>query len=533
MSTLGHITNPSSNTGVHGAGSGGVPNPPGSILGNLGAATSDGPADTEAFTDLHLDQIVTRILGRTDDDLAPLFHTPLPTADDIERRHEVFRDLQKPDVLAAVREFVSEMRSIRKYTPAVANLAHHCAAEGAFIEAVTIYTNAVEAFAAVLPELDLDSHGLSILRDHVAAYVASDRFTTLVSETGTMAADLATVRYTMAINGRRVRVGRSHGELDYGEEIEKTFARFSGDTTKRYTHKLSSRADIGHVGERILQLVARLYPDTFGALDEYVERNSSFVEETLVDFARDIRFYLAVLAFIQPMEQAGLSFCYPTITREGGAVRMVEGFDLALASRLVRSRSPIVTNDFSLTADERIMVVTGPNQGGKTTFARMFGQIHHLAAIGCPIPGREASLPIADRIFTHFEREERVENLRGKLADDLVRVRSMLDHATPQTVLIMNETLNSTTLADARFLGERLLRRIGQIRARCVYVTFVDELASLDGNLISMVGGVDPGAEAVRTYKIVRRQADGRAYAMALAERYGLTYEQMKGRIEC
>jgi len=529
----GHTSAPSPNSDAAGSGSAGPSKPSGGILGVRHAASSDGPADVEAFPDLHLDQIVTGILGRADDGMEPLFRTPLPTADDIEWRHEVFRDLQHADVLDAVGGFVSEMRSVLGRTRSGADLAGRYAAEGAFIETVSTYTEAVESFAGILTDLDLASRGLLALRDHITEYVASERFVSLISETHEMREALAGVRYTMAINGRRVRVGRFRGEPDYGAEVEQTFKRFSRGSTKRYTNKLNSRTDIGHVEERILGLVARLHPDTFAALDAYVERNGSYLDETLVAFAHDVRFYLAVLAFLEPMQRTGLPFCYPTITEPGGGVRVSDGFDLALASRLVRSRTEVVTNNFSLDSDERIVVITGPNQGGKTTFARMFGQIHHLAAIGCPVPGSTASVPLVDRIFTHFEREEHVENLRGKLADDLTRVQSMLSRATPDTVLIMNETLNSTTLTDARFLGEQLLDRIAQIDARCVYVTFVDELASLDSDIVSMVGGVDVGSEAVRTYKIVRRPADGQAYATAIAERYGLTYEQMKGRIGC
>jgi DNA mismatch repair protein MutS len=63
-----------------------------------------------------------------------------------------------------------------------------------------------------------------------------------------------------------------------------------------------------------------------------------------------------------------------------------------------------------------------------------------------------------------------------------------------------------------------------------VYVTFVDELASLGDAVVSMVGGVQGEAQS-RTYRITRQPADGLAYAAAIAARYGLTYEALKVRI--
>jgi DNA mismatch repair ATPase MutS len=256
------------------------------------------------------------------------------------------------------------------------------------------------------------------------------------------------------------------------------------------------------------------------------------VDGTIALFDREVGFYVAFLEFIQPLKAVGVPFCHPDVSISDKAEAVSDAVDLALAAKLVKEKRPIVANSFQIGGDERLIVVSGPNQGGKTTLARMFGQLHFLAALGCPLPAKSARLFLPDRILTHFEREETIVNLRGKLEDELVRLHRSCRALTPDTLIILNEIFNSTSLDDQVFLSTRIIEKIVETDAIGICVTFIDALSTLSKSTVSMVSMVDPHDLAHRTFKIERRPADGLAYALSLAELHGVTYAQLRDRVK-
>jgi DNA mismatch repair protein MutS len=485
------------------------------------------------FTDLNLDQIVDAVtLGAQEYNLKPLFYTSLKDIDTIYYRQEIGKDLENGMLLINIRTFAKKLRLMRRYLGLVDKLDYKRHKQGWYLEAVIIYCEAVSGLKEDLSQAELKSRGLLAFREFLESYVTSDQFTSLQEVATQIKRDLSSVKYCVIIKGGNVKVRRYESETDYTREVEAVFEKFKRGAVKDYTAKLQAGSGMNHVEAQILNLVARLFPDIFLSLDDFCTQYRNFLDETIRVFDREIQFYVTYQEFIAKIKQAGLAFCYPRVSKSDKEVCNVDGFDLALANKCIIEKTSIIWNDFYLRDQERILVVSGPNQGGKTTFARAFGQLHFLASLGCPVPGREAKLYLFDNLFTHFETEEDIRNLRGKLQDDLFRIHTILEHATSDSIIIMNEIFTSTALKDAVFLGKKIIERIIKLDMLCVCVSFIDELASMSEKTVSMVSTVVPENPALRTYKIIRKPADGLAYAVSISEKYHLTYDSLKERIK-
>ena len=485
------------------------------------------------FVDLNLDQIINTITaGRQEYNLKPFFYAPLKDVESIKYRQEIMQDLENKALFENIKSFAQKMRKMRSCLALVDKLYYKYNKGGWILEAIDIYCDAINCLIDDLALAELKSRGLLAFREYLTTYGKSDRFTSLLLEAKKLKADLSTVKYCLLIKNNCIKVRKYDSEIDYSLEVEKTFEKFKQGAVKDYRVTFLADAGMNHIEAQIVDLVAKLYPDIFSNLDEFCTKNVNYLDETIAVFEREIQFYLAYLEYIAVIKRAGLKFCYPVISNTCKEVYNYDGFDLALAYKLITENSSVVCNDFYLKDHERIFIVSGPNQGGKTTFARTFGQLHYLASLGCPVPGREARLFLFDNIFTHFEKEENITNLHGKLQDDLIRIHYILSQATSNSIIIMNEIFTSTTLKDAIFLSKKVMEKIIQLDLLCVWVTFIVELTVLSEKIVSMVSTVLPENPSVRTFKIMRKPADGCSYALSIAEKYQLTYDLLKERIK-
>ena len=486
----------------------------------------------DCFGDLNLDQVITTITGGRDEyDLRPFFHAPLSDVGAITYRHEVFRDLEDQALRAHVEAFARGLRRMREQQLQAASLHDVRQRRRLLLDAAATYCAAVSELARALARSEPRSRGLRELTAYLARYVGSAGFTEVCAEAAHVRQALDAVTYRLVLHQDRFSVQRATDDADDGSAIERTFAKFGQRQTRLRTTKLPDDLAMNPIESAILERVARLHPDVFGALEAFALRHDDYLDATVAAFDREVQFYLAYLDYVRRFEAAGLHFCYPVVSPVDKTVGVRACFDPALAHRLLANRMSVVCNDIALRAQERIFVITGANQGGKTTFARMFGQVHYLAALGCPVPGREARMFLFDQLLTHFEKEEDLGTLRGKLQDELVRMHALLERATPRSIVILNEAFTSTTAHDALYLGSKVLQRLLALGALGIWVTFIDELASLDPAIVSLVSGVDPDDPTVRTFELVRRPADGRAHAVAIAKAHRLTYDELRERL--
>ncbi len=268
----------------------------------------------------------------------------------------------------------------------------------------------------------------------------------------------------------------------------------------------------------LLQSVSR---PVVRAVEKYVRLNTGF----LAVLAPEVGFYLGGHRLGEVVRGAGLPMTRPELKPAADRLFRVRGFyNLAMALRFYAAEpgqdlaSRVVANDVSLDAEAGIFVLTGPNRGGKTTYTQGIGITQALAQAGLPVPAQAAVLSPVDQIVTHFPRGEQGDLETGRLGEEASRIAGIFSTVTRHSLVLLNESLSSTSPGESLYLAEDILRAFRLVGCRAVFATHLHELAARVEEInretggasavVSVVAGAEstpPGSsngEARRTYRI-------------------------------
>jgi DNA mismatch repair ATPase MutS len=245
------------------------------------------------------------------------------------------------------------------------------------------------------------------------------------------------------------------------------------------------------------------------------------MDDVLCRLAKEASYYLAFFDFADAMQERGYSFCMP---ESGNKIGICAGYDLAMA---VESDRPVVANDFHMDDGEYFCVITGANGGGKTTFARMIGQILYFDRMGLLVPCDRAVLPHYENIFSHFSNEESEMSGRGKLVEELERLQPMMTAEQTDSFVILNELFTTAATLDAGIMGKKVLEHFMKNNCHGIYVTHIQSLAEERDGIVSMVAELEKDHHT-RSFKITRKPAKEGEYEDSIITRYHMTYEQMR-----
>ena len=462
---------------------------------------------------------------------ADVFIHPLNDRENIIFRQEVMKDFENTELRNKIRLFANNLRSLEAQ---LEKMQHIKSEQLNLIECSNIllvvkkYCEEIERFPKEITPY-IESEGMKSILTGIHEYINGEQFHTVKIKLGSLYESLQKIQFCMLIKDGSFKIRPSENEKCVEDEIAKIFMRFVENSGKIENNSRCGIRNASHIDEAVLKQLSKWYGKEMENVRIFAGEYRDIIDSEILQFAEEVFFYIRWQDMISPLREKGLKFCYPKFS-DREQIYCEEGFDLALGLELIGKNKTIVSNSFYLKNDEKVIIVSGPNQGGKTTFARSFGQAFYLASLGCSIPGAKAVMRCSDRIFTHFEKEETRGAEGGKLQDDISRLHEIMKEATSESVLVINEIYSSTTLQDAVYLGTRMMEEISQKGCIAICVTFLDELADYDEHTVSMMSTRDE-ATRKRSYKIVRKTADGVADAMSLATYYGLDYQCLKRRL--
>lgn len=211
----------------------------------------------------------------------------------------------------------------------------------------------------------------------------------------------------------------------------------------------------------------------------HVLRLINHFNEVIVDLFNSLRyecgFYHGCLNLYSTLKELNAEISFPVpVEIDRRDMVFDKLYDLSL---LINEKINPISNDLSA-INKSLFIITGANQGGKSTYLRSIGIAQLLMQCGLFVPAVYYSANLCDNIFTHFTREEDDEMNSGKLDEELLRMNNIINNLTPNSLLLMNEPFATTTERDGSKIAGDIVTALFECKVKILFVTHLFEFAN-------------------------------------------------------
>lgn len=494
-----------------------------SIL-NFGEDSELQPYYPSLFMDLNIDTIVETISQKWGSDISS-FYTGFPKNEAIiQYRHELLCDVQREEIYDILYHFCLQLDQCITFRSNKEEVTEEIQKAVWHIRETDCYCSALQSLYEQLSSQKPESHALLSFLEDLEHYLSSSEYQAITEKVTHFAQQLNSYRIRITYADEKIVVSDAAGLNSYENFLSKMFPEHQSHILSPFLSSL----DLCDLEAEVLNRYMKKNKTFYFESVAFMKEHPVIEEDMFFEFRKDLPFYLSFVHFQKYMKNSGFDFCQPSLSADR-TISATELYDLALACVNIEENKQVVSNDVLFQKQEKFNIVTGPNQGGKTTYARSLGQMIFFTKMGLDIPAVSGKTPLFDNILTHFNVEESLESGKGKLKEELTRLAPMMKEDANNAFIVINELFTTAANYDATIMGKKVLNHFMDMNCMGIYVTHLNELASPSEGIVSLRAMKDEAGS--RNFKVQRSAPSDSANALDQVKKYGLTYEQLKERL--
>ncbi|MGN0606456.1 MAG: hypothetical protein ACI4JM_08035 [Oscillospiraceae bacterium] len=418
-----------------------------------------------------------------------------------------------------------------------------------YLRSLQNYVNSVSQMQEIFKEISFSSDGMRKLAEYVDTIYTESGFSELAKDIEFLGDDVDGIQsMTLGVNFDSefypAEVGIiSMNKYQFGEKgLLERFFQFHKkknpddsdiELFTMMTHQKRISDEENPLMNNLTRIIEQMLPNVTRKLYKVLKRYTHLSGTALAKCGDELLFYIRFIELENKLMSKGLPCCIPDFSDGDTFISDLYNIKLAMCYLEGTVKNDIVCNDLKFTKSENILIMTGPNQGGKTILTQGTGLAFLMFQHGVFVPCSNGKIRICDGIYTHFPADENQTVTLGRLGEEADRFSKICETATSESLLLLNESFATTSHTESLYIAEDVVKYLCCLGARTCFNTHMHELAEntdkfADEKAVCGAASVVMGKrDGENTFRISYEKPNGKSFAHDIAYQYGITFEQL------